>query len=190
MVLCRWQDVLLLLLPAGLELDALRRRELRFSTPGYWRSRLTAMAVAAVLFVPQAVQWHQIYGVWLTLPQGGAFFHFPPAHVIDVLFSSRNGWFVWTPITFLAVLGMGLLARSRPVLGISLFASVAAEVALVGSVVTWHSNWFGQRYLTSLVPLVGVGLMALAQRAAAADSGRVPYFAEVLACWTSTTFTR
>jgi hypothetical protein len=162
--LCRWQEVLLLILPLAWDTGQLGR--LRASGVGglkRWAAARTAGAVAfAVVLVPQLLEWRQVYGTWLTIPQGDGFVSFPPVFTLDVLFSSFNGWFTWTPITALGVAGLLVGLRRSPRLFGALLLTVVAEIVLVGGVLTWHGHWFGLRYLTSMVPLVAAGLFCLA----------------------------
>jgi hypothetical protein len=160
MFLCRWQDALILLIPIGWELR-------RWVTPGavtfsadYWRSRIGSVAAAIAIMALQTLQWHEVYGHWITIPQGGDFLQWPPQHVPQVLFSSQHGWLSWTPAIGLGLLGLLIGLRRAPWLVVLLGVAMAAEISLIGAVSTWHGDRaFGMRYLTSLTPLVAVGLM-------------------------------
>jgi len=183
MVLCRWQEALLLIVPAvwdaryWLRPASARER----SAPAAWlRSRAVSAAVFVAALVPQFVVWKTIYGAWLTIPQGEGFLSFPPPFVLETLFSSQNGWFAWTPVTAIGVAGLVVGWRYCPLLFGGLLAGLAAELVLVSGVLTWHGHWFGLRYLTSVTPLVAAGLLAIA--CTAGRRGVVLLGAGVLAC--------
>jgi hypothetical protein len=161
--ICRWQEVLLLLLPATWDVAH------AVAAPGgsrpamraWLRSRAAAAAAFLVVFTPQMLEWHAVFGRWLTIPQGEGFVSFPPRFVGHVLFSSYNGWFLWTPITAIGMVGLLFGLRRAPRLYAGLVLTLGAEIVLVGGVVTWYGHWFGLRYLTSMTPLVAAGLLAL-----------------------------
>src|SRR5262249_25674896 len=134
----------------------------------WWQSRLPYAAGILPWWIPQVWQWKMIYGKFLTIPQGGGIFSFPPAHVLQVLFSSQNGWFIWTPITLLGVAGLcaGAVKSSRTY--IPWLIVLTLQVAVVGSVWFWSGiESFGARYLASDTPLVALGLMTLLSLVAA-----------------------
>ncbi len=180
MVLCRWQEALLLLVPAVWDTGVVIRRHAHVSIGDLAKSRLIAVATFVVVFFPQMSVWHTVYGAWLTIPQGEGFLLFPPPFVLETLFSSQNGWFIWTPITAIGVAGLFAGLRRSPLLFGSLLAALVAELVLVGGVLTWHGHWFGLRYLTSLTPLVAAGLFALATSARRWAGGLI--VAAVLLC--------
>jgi hypothetical protein len=163
LVLCRWEAALFLLVPFFYDILYLVRKRHPIDIDWlivYMRSRFLMLLAVAVLFVPQLIEWKVIYGKYLTIPQGSSFFAWPPRYVLNVLFSTRHGLFVWTPITFIGVAGLLYGARRKPAIGISLLIAIALQVALNGSLPTnWHGNWsFGIRYLTACIPIVALGL--------------------------------
>jgi len=84
--------------------------------------------------------------------------HFLPYYMHLVLFSTNHGWFVWTPITALGVLGLFYGARKATAFYRPCILVIFLEVAVMGSMPTnWHnSESFGIRSLTSCVPLIGL----------------------------------
>ena len=96
------------------------------------------------------------------MPQGAGFIRFPPAFIREVLFSSRNGWFLWTPLALIGVLGLlyGALRFTREF--IPWIVVMALEVIVIGAMPTWHGyDSFSSRYLLTNSPLVGLGLFTL-----------------------------
>ncbi|HEY0779695.1 MAG TPA: hypothetical protein VGD56_17130 [Gemmatirosa sp.] len=159
----RWQDIFFLGAPLLYDLGHARVWTSGDRRTAWLRSRLTYGAAAAVCWVPQLLEWKAIYGKFLTIPQGNGFLKFPPQFVAHVLFSSQHGWFVWTPIALLGVTGLVVGARRDAVTFTPWLVVVALEVLLMGAMPT---NWsgtdsFGQRSLTSLVPLLAFGVATL-----------------------------
>jgi hypothetical protein len=78
-----------------------------------------------------------------------------------VLFSASRGLFVWTPILFLAVLGLIGLLRIAPKTGIACLASLLSFYALISFYPWWHGAFsFGNRFFVSLTPVFVLGLAA------------------------------
>jgi hypothetical protein len=156
--LCRWQDVLFAAAPLTCELAGLRGRSPSFR--GWILSRGAGGVAFLAAVSPQLVQWRSLYGRWLTVPQGEGFFEFPPPHLLHVLVSTQHGWLTWTPAVALALIGCAYAARRAPRLITSLLVVVFLQVLLIGSLTySWSGHWsFGMRFLTSLIPVLGIGL--------------------------------
>ena len=154
--ICRWQDIFYLGIPVLFELS-------RNHTLVPWRRWFIYGGTAGVCWIPQIAEWKSIYGRFLTIPQGSDFLQFPPRYAHLVLFSTNHGWFIWTPITALGVLGLFYGARRATAFYWPCILVILLEVALMGSMPTnWHnSESFGIRSLTSCVPLIGLGVATL-----------------------------
>ena len=161
-----------------------------------WRRWVAAAAAGIGAFVvcysPQLLAYHALNG------------HFGPSrlvarkmtwsapHAIEVLFSPEHGFFIWTPLALLAVIGIVMLGVRRgsdrgqtgvrpgsdPVIGadarrIGACAAlmVALQVYVSGSVESWTvAGAFGQRRFVALTVLLVLGLAVL-QRHSGAWSG-------------------
>jgi len=161
--LARWQDIffvgapLLCDLMAGWSAISLRIR-----------SRVVYAAVIALCGVPQMLEWKFMFGKYLTVPQGASFFVFPPPFIPNVLFSSEHGWFIWTPLALIGLLGLIAGAMQAPRVFAPWIAAIALEVGLIASLpLTWHGGpGFGNRYMTSSSAVIGLGLLFLLCRSA------------------------
>ncbi len=124
-----------------------------------------ALAVTAVVMIPQLFEWHLVFGSITELPQGDRYTRFEAPMVMELLFSKRNGWFATTPIAYLGVIGLFCLPRRSRVIAAGLIAVVVMQVYLNSTILDWWgSSAFGQRRLCNVtLPLV-VGLAALMWR--------------------------
>ncbi len=121
---------------------------------------LLIIAVFAFLMViPQLVYWKTVTGHWIYYSYGNQGFFFLHPHILDVLFSFRKGWFVYTPVMVFAVLGIySLLRRFKaffwPVL---IFLVVYLYIAS-----SWWCWWYGgslgQRELIDIYPVMALPL--------------------------------
>jgi hypothetical protein len=157
--ICRWQDIVFLGGPALFDL----LNGTPWKTPRAWlRSRTFYAAAAGVCWIPQIIEWKVIYGKYLTIPQGSGFIVFPPAHIRDVLLSSRNGWLMWTPLIAFGIAGLlyGAFRFTRDFL--PWIAVVVIEIVVIGSLPTWHGyDSFSSRYLLTTTPVIALGLFTL-----------------------------
>ena len=162
MTLVRWQSAPFVSIPATYELMQFRQALRR---DGNWlRSRLLGAVTTFIILITQFKEWHTIYGSYLVIPQGSGFLQFPPRDTFNVLFSSRHGWFVWTPVVTLGIGGLIYCIRRQRLVSVALLIGIALQVLVCASMPTnWHGGGsFGIRMLTNCVPAVAVGVMLLA----------------------------
>jgi hypothetical protein len=162
LAISRWQDIFFAGAPLLFDLmsgwQAIRRR--------IW-SRMIYGAAIAFCWIPQVTEWKFMFGKYLTVPQGSIFV-FPPPLIPNVLFSSEHGWFTWTPLALIGLLGLIAAAIGNARAFLPWIVVVALQVSLIASIPhTWHSGpSFGNRYMTSSAPIVGLGLLFLFCRSA------------------------
>ena len=131
------------------------------------------LAVAVLVFVPQMLVWKQWFGAYLTTPQGPGQMRYAHPMVLELLFSSNNGWLSTHPIAYAGTLGLGVGVIWGPRLGpkvravcIALLVVVAGQVYINACVYDWWAGAsLGQRRMcSSTLPLV-VGLAVLLRAA-------------------------
>jgi hypothetical protein len=103
-------------------------------------------------------------------------------HALQVLWSPEHGLFFWTPLAFVAALGLLWLMVSRPshatadaswIAGMAVLMAVL-QVYVSGAVESWTvAGSFGQRRFVALTPLLALGLAVWFENARAAVT-RVP----------------
>lgn len=164
MTTIRWQNALFALLPAA---DALVMLVLAWragSVPRLKRTLLAGLlftACATLGFVPQMIAWNSIYGSWLAVSPLGPQIRWWDPHLVDILFSSRNGLFSWSPVLYLGAIGLCLFAGRRPAIGIPMIVSLAVMIYFNASVQDWWgSAGFGGRRFDGTIPLFVVGVAA------------------------------
>jgi len=156
----RWQNALFALMPAtelmmGLWGD--RRAE---------RVKASAVVVGAaaigalVGFAPQMVAWKSIYGSFLAISPIGPQIRWFDSHIVDILFSARNGLFSTSPVIYAAAIGLFALAVRNVRLALPLIVPVVVMVYFNGAVQDWWgSASFGMRRFDGIMPMMTVGLV-------------------------------
>jgi hypothetical protein len=81
---------------------------------------------------------------------------------LRVLFSSDHGMWSWTPILFLAVIGLFFLAKRNALLGTGSILTFLAYYYFIASYPDWDGlSSYGNRFFLSLTPVFILGLAAL-----------------------------
>ena len=155
----RWQNALLLLLPAWDVLLAMRARGGEAVDATRRAAVLGAAALAGA--APQMAAWKAIYGEWVLRypPHGADFLRLDHPYVLQTLFSSRHGLLSWTPVFWAAYLGyLWLLRRRGPLAWPLLPPLLAMTYVNMCSGDWWAGGSFSNRRFDSLLPLLALGL--------------------------------
>ena len=112
-------------------------------------------AIAAFLIAtcPQLIYWHATTGQWLfySYVNPGEGFDFATPHTLEYLFSARKGWFLYTPLMAIALLGIIPLHKRLPALLPALIIYLLVDLWIVSS---WSCWWYagGSFSARSMVP--------------------------------------
>jgi hypothetical protein len=162
--LIRWQNVLLALLPG---IDALRAIVLasRARDGAALRHAFVGSAIflaaAFVTFLPQMFAWNAIYGAFVARSPVGPEIRWFHPHVVDILWSARNGLFSTTPIAYLGAIGLVVFAAARPAIGVPAVLAVLVMTYFNACIQDWWgSAGFGARRFDGVIPLLSLGLAA------------------------------
>jgi hypothetical protein len=123
------------------------------------------LGVALLVFTPQLLYWHVIYGDAFALPHGARYTRLGSPMILELLYAPRNGWFSTHPIAYLAVIGLACLPKRARTIGIALALALVIQVYLNASIFDWwaQASW-GQRRMCSVTLILVVGLTALLWR--------------------------
>lgn len=161
--LVREQDVLFLVVPAGLLVADLReRRDLRA-----FLARGAALAAGAFAgFAPQLLAYRALNGTFAPSRLVARKMTYWSPHFLEVLFDPGHGLFAWSPVLLVAVAGLGLSLRSgRSGDGRLLALAVLLQVWINGAVESWtQAGAFGSRRFVGCTVAFAWGLGHLLQR--------------------------
>jgi hypothetical protein len=167
MVIMRWQNAIVLLVPAVMVLATQRR----------------AAVFAAGVFVgvlPQMFTWHALYGAWITQPPVSPQMFWMAPQLVDVLWSSRSGLFATSPAIYLAALGLIPLWRVHRAVAVMGLLTLVLMTWTNGAVADWWAGAsYGGRRFDSLIPFlvpalaagIGVSSRLIARRPAVTAAG-------------------
>jgi len=122
---------------------------------------LFILATASLLvLVPQLLIWKMMLGKIVSpyIALGEKFYWLQP-QILNVLFSTNHGLFLYSPILIFSILGLTLIKGGMRWLGLLSLLLFALQAYIVGS---WHSWWagesYGNRMFISLMPLFILGM--------------------------------
>jgi hypothetical protein len=165
--LVRWQDAIVLTLPAW---EVVSRRVARATSTAAVVRAIALMTLGlAIGVLPQLAAWQAIYGIPFVVPQGGSFMRWTEPAIASVLFSPRHGLFLWTPALLVAVPGLVWLARRNRLVGVAALLMLAAAIYVNAAASDWWAGEaFGSRRFIACTPIFALGLAALGGRLEAA----------------------
>ncbi|RMG55444.1 MAG: hypothetical protein D6722_27840 [Bacteroidetes bacterium] len=109
-----------------------------------WPGLLLAAGAVLLLWLPQFAYWHHISGQWLyDSYEGYGFTHLLSPRLGAVLFSPRNGWWVYSPLMILPVLAVFWALFQQKGQGLPALLPLLLTLYLCGS---WFEWWFGSSY--------------------------------------------
>jgi len=102
---------------------------------------LIAPLGSLLIFLPQFYYWHYMSGHWLMYSYGDeGFIYWNEPQFINVLFSIKNGWFIFSPIVGLPILGCLIGSwKNRYNIG-TIFLILLISIYVFSS---WWCWWFG-----------------------------------------------
>ena len=131
--------------------------ELLKALTNQWKHIAVIAAVAMLVVFPQLAYWKAVTDQWFYYSYGSEGFNFTDPQIFNGLFSMRKGWFVYTPLMLLPMIGLFLMIRSKqaPLFAILLFLPVHLYIAF-----SWWSWWYGgsygQRILIDIFPILAL----------------------------------
>ncbi|MCU0349046.1 MAG: glycosyltransferase family 39 protein, partial [Saprospiraceae bacterium] len=173
--LVRPTEVLYVIIPLlwGVGSVAALRERLFFFKKNWLHLLLAGFAMGAVGFL-QLAYWKHVSGHWLVYSYGDQGFNFLHPHVMDVFFSYRKGWLVYTPLMVFALLGLAIsdlglriadwgpsqsaitdvnLRFRNPKSAILVFFLLNTWVVCAWDI-WWYGGAFGQRAMVQSYPLL------------------------------------
>jgi hypothetical protein len=133
----------------------------------------------AVAYTPQLLATSALHGHFGPSEVVARKMTWTSPHGLQVLFSPENGFFAWTPLALMAILGLLLLALRRVPLtsdasehdaawiGTLSLIMVAMQAYISGAVESWTvAGAFGQRRFVGLTPLLTLGVASVLQTVA------------------------
>lgn len=127
-------------------------------TKRFWLNGiLPAILFFGLAFVPQILHWKSITGQFFYDGYFDEGFYWFDSKVVMGLFSSNNGWFIYSPIMLLVIPGFVLLyKREKPLFHILLWPLLLAIYVMFAWWCWWYGGAYGARPLIEWMPLLAL----------------------------------
>lgn len=135
---------------------------------GYWRKHFTSILIAIpicilVAFI-QFAYWKYLTGHWLYYSYQGEGFDFIHPHILDGLFSYRKGWFVYTPMSLVGLVGFYFLwKKHRDMVPVLVVFFALFIYGVFSWCAWWYGGGFGCRPLIEAVAFLSMPLAAMVE---------------------------
>ncbi len=128
-------------------------------------SHLALMALSGFLMLlPQFLYWKSVTGHWVYYSYGNEGFFFLHPQILNVLFSFRKGWFVYTPVMIFAVSGIYFLYKKYKPFFLPVLSLLLVYLYVVSSWwCWWYGGSLGQRELIDIYPFMAIPLAAFVE---------------------------
>jgi hypothetical protein len=121
---------------------------------------LAALACFLAAYSPQLAAYKIINGHFGPHASVSNKMHWWAPHVWQVMFDSQHGYFVWTPLALIAIVGLVAMPGRRD--RMALLLMIALQFYIGGSVESWTvAGGFGQRRLVAITTVLVIGYAAL-----------------------------
>lgn len=129
-----------------------------------WQKRkqvIIAILVCLVIALPQIIYWklrtHHFFYDSYKNPGVGLDFNKP--HLLDVLFSYKKGWLLYTPVMIFSLVGCWFLVRRRKDVALALLFYLCISFYIIAS---WTEWWYGAAFscrpIITSYPILGITL--------------------------------
>ncbi len=135
---------------------------------------ITALFYLGIGFVAvfsiQMFVWLHVYGTPLLYSYQGETIHFVPIHLLSILFGTKSGLFLWTPLALPAVCGLVLAVGKKQsndsrLISTIAFAALICLASFLWVYGSWENYWlggsYGMRGLIDFTPFFIFGLIVL-----------------------------
>ena len=126
----------------------------------HWEQLLLAAGMFVLAGLPQMIYWKSITGHWIyySYNNPGEGFDFGSPYILQVLFSFRKGWFIYTPLMAFAVIGFYRLHRAGRAVFPAIFIYFLLNLWVVSSWTCWWyaGGSYSQRALLSSYVLLAI----------------------------------
>ena len=106
---------------------------------------LIVIAAFGLAILPQLLYWNLVTGHFFVFSYGhvGQGFNWGSPALFKVLFSPQNGWLAYTPIMLVALIGLGMTARSKTHNSYAILTIMIVTYYIISS---WWAWWFGAAF--------------------------------------------
>ena len=125
----------------------------------YWKI-IVMVTCTLIVWLPQLLYWKSVTGEWFYYSYGNnERFFFNDPKMLQVLFSFRNGWLIYTPSMIFAVIGIAMLWKANKKYFYPIIILSIVNLFIVSSWwCWWYAGAFGMRALIESYAILAIPL--------------------------------
>lgn len=126
----------------------------------HWKQFALTIAFGLLVLFPQLLYWKITTGTWIydSYKNPGVGLDFTSPHIIDALFSYKKGWFLYTPVAVLFIMGLYFTGKQNKSGRLAILSYFFISFYIITS---WSEWWYGaafsNRPLITTYPLLAIG---------------------------------
>jgi hypothetical protein len=165
MALVKPSEVLALFIPLFWSVNSFRslKEKLRMLA-GRWKQLFAVILICLLIASPQIAYWYLKTGHFFydSYKNAGVGLDIFSPHILDVLFSYKKGWLIYTPVMILGLIGLVRLFRKNKTMGWSFGIYFLVSFYIICS---WTEWWYGAAYscrpVITAYPILAIAIATL-----------------------------
>lgn len=125
-----------------------------------WLHFVVIGIIFVLVFTPQFIYNYSVSGSIFFYSYNNERFFFGNPHILDAMFSYRNGWLLYSPLMIFSILGMFALFKQRRKLGVFVVFTFGLYLYILASWWCWWYVGFGNRAFINAYPILAIPLAA------------------------------
>jgi len=127
-----------------------------------WKHILLAAVIFILPAIPQFIYWKYATGNWIFYSYLNEIFFWGRPLILDVLFSFRKGWLIYTPVMLLAMLGFWSLWREAKPIFFPVLIIFPVFLYVISCWWAWsYGGCYGMRPMIDIYPLLAFSIASL-----------------------------
>jgi hypothetical protein len=130
----------------------------------FWKHKIHLILMGVMFFLmllPQLIFWRTYTGEWWYYTYGDEKFYWTDPKIFKMLFSFRNGWFIYSPIMFFAFVGLFYMRKYVTDLAFPAIVFIVLNLYILSSWWCWWYMGFGLRAVVQSYPIMALGLASV-----------------------------
>ncbi|HRI59592.1 MAG TPA: hypothetical protein PK228_07705 [Saprospiraceae bacterium] len=125
----------------------------------YWQHFIAAVLCAMAVGLPQLLFWKKYAGTFFYYSYGEERFDFSNPHLLEGIFGYQNGWLAYTPLMYLAIVGILWLWKTRNNYLLPVLLLLPLQLYIIYSWWCWqYINGYGARPMIQFYALLAIPL--------------------------------
>jgi hypothetical protein len=159
MILARPSELLIIIIPFFWNVYNYESLKLKINLLLSNYKQIIILILCAFLpFIPQLIYWKIVTNSWIFFSyQHTEGFDFLKPHIINVLFSFKKSWFIYTPIIIFPIIAVFRLYKNNIQIYFSILVFFLANFYLLSSwAAWWNGGSFGMRYFVESYAVLSI----------------------------------